>query len=73
MISAVSLSCIPFMMLRHGSFLKFLLIYFWLCFFFVAVHGLSLVVVSRGSSSCGVRASHGGSFSRCGAWAPCGT
>ena len=29
----------------------YLLIYFWLCWVFVAVHGLSLVVVSRGYSS----------------------
>ena len=35
-------------------FFKFYLcIYFWLCWVFVAVCGLSLVVLSRGYSSCG--------------------
>ena len=36
-------------------FLKFYLcIHFWLCWVFVAGCGLSLVVLSRGNSSCGV-------------------
>ena len=29
----------------------YLFIYFWLCWVFIAVHGLSLVVTSRGYSS----------------------
>ena len=32
-------------------FLRFLFIYLWMLWFFIAVHGLSLVVVSRGYSS----------------------
>ena len=35
--------------------------FFWLCWLFIAVHGLSLVAVSRGSSSA--------QYSSCGAWA----
>ena len=39
--------------------------YFWLCWIFVAVHGLSLVMASWGYSSLGARAAHRGSFSHC--------
>ena len=60
-------------------FLIYLCIYFWLCWVFVAVCGLSLVVLSRGYSHCGAWSSavvsfvaerslgHVG-FSSCGAW-----
>ena len=41
--------------------------FFWLRWVFAAVHRLSLVVVSRGYSFCGVWASHCGGFSYCGA------
>ena len=45
---------------------KFILfIYFWLCQVFIAVHGLSLVVASRGYSSLWCKASHCGGFSCC--------
>ena len=51
----------------------FLRLFFWLHWFFVAAHGLSLVAVSRGSSlaqysSCGVWAAHWGGLSCCRAW-----
>ena len=42
-------------------------IYFWLCWVFVAVHALSLVVASWGYSSLWCVASHCGGFSCCGA------
>ena len=48
----------------------YLLIYFWLHWVFVAVHGLSLVVASRGHSSCSALASHCSGLSCCGARAP---
>ena len=41
--------CIRFYFIKIHLFFKF--IYFWLCWVFVAVRGLSLVVVSRGYSS----------------------
>ena len=41
--------------------------YFWLHWVFIAVHGLSLVVVSGGYSSLWCAASHCGGFSCCGA------
>ena len=46
--------------LIHWFFNKFiyLFIYFWLCWVFIAVRGLSLLAGSRGYSSCGVRTSH---------------
>ena len=44
-----------------------LLIYFWLCWVLVAVHGLSLVAASWSySSSCGAWGSHCGGFCCCG-------
>ena len=46
-------------------FFKFIcLFYFWLCWVFVAAHGLSLVAASL---RCGARASNCGGFSCCGA------
>ena len=36
--------------------LFFFLIYLWLCWVFVAAHGLSLVAVTGGFSCCGARA-----------------
>ena len=39
--------------------------FFWLCWDFGAVHGLSLVVASGCYSSCGAGASHCGGFSCC--------
>ena len=48
---------------------KFIYFYFWLCWVFVAVCGLSLVAASGGYSCCGAWASHCGSFSCCGAQA----
>ena len=50
----------------------YLLIYFWLCWVFVAVLGLSLVAANGangGCSSCGAQASHSGGHSRFGAQA----
>ena len=48
----------------------YLFIYLWLCWVFITGRGLSLLVVSRGYSfHCGVRASHCGGFSCCGAQA----
>ena len=48
------------------SFFKInLFIYFWLCWVFVAVRGLSLVVASRAALHCGARASHCGGLSCC--------
>ena len=42
-------------------------IYFWLCWVFVAVHGLSLVAASSGYSSLQAWASHCSGFLCCGA------
>ena len=47
-----------------------LLIYFWVCWVFVSVRGLPLVVASGGHSSSRARASHYHGLSRCGAQAP---
>ena len=50
-------------------FLKitYLFIYFWLCWAFVAVHGLFTRCCEQGLlSSCGAEASHCGAFSCCG-------
>ena len=52
--------------LVNSGFILFYFI-FWLRWVFVAVRGLSLVVVSGGYSSCRVRASHCGGFSCCSA------
>ena len=46
-----------------------LCIHFWLRWVFVAVHRLSLVAASGATLHCGVRASHCGGFSCCGAQA----
>ena len=46
---------------------KIYFIYFWLHWVFVAACGLSLVVESGAALHCGVRASHCGGFSCCGA------
>ena len=48
-------------------FFLILFIYFWLRWVFVAARGLSLVAASRATLCCGVRASHCGGFSCCGA------
>ena len=63
-------------------FKKYLFIYFWLCWVFVAVHGFFLVVASRGYSSLRcmgfllwwllllwIMGSRCASFSSCGGWA----
>ena len=50
------------------SFLK-KVIYFWLLWVFIAVLGLSLVVMRRGHSSLGAQASLCGGSSCCGSWA----
>ena len=47
----------------------FVLIYFWLCWVFVAARWLSLVAASRDYSLLRSRASHCGGFSCCGAQA----
>ena len=47
----------------------FYFIYSWLCWVFVAAHGLSPVAASGGYSSCSVQASHCSGFSCCGSWA----
>ena len=47
----------------------YLFIYFWLCWFFIAVRGLSLVAVSGGYSSLRCMGSHCSGFSCCGAQA----
>ena len=44
-------------------------LFIWLHWVFVPMRGLSLVVASRGYSSCGTWASHCSGFSCCGAWA----
>ena len=48
----------------------YLFIYLWLCWVFVSVRGLSLVVASGGHSSSRARASHCRGLSCCGAQAP---
>ena len=52
----------------QAKFTLFLVVFFfsWLCWVLVAAHGLSMVAVSRGCSSCGW-APHCGGFS-CAAW-----
>ena len=55
--------------LGNEFFLIFLFIYFWLHQVFVAVRGLSLVVVAGATLHCGAWASHCGGFSCCGAGA----
>ena len=62
--------------LKSSIILKniYLLIYFWLCWVFVAAHGLSVVVVNGDYSSCRAWASHYSGSSCCraqalGAWA----
>ena len=45
------------------------LLYFWLCWVFVAARGLSLVAASGATLHCSVQASHCGGFSYCGAQA----
>ena len=45
-------------------------IYFWLCWVFVAAHGLSLVVAAGATLRCSAQASHHGGFSCGRAWAP---
>ena len=42
-----------------------LFIYFWLCWVFVAAHGLSLVARAGATLHCGARASHCSDFSCC--------
>ena len=46
-----------------------LFIYFWLCWVFVAAHGLSLMRRAGFTLQCSVRASHCSGFSCCGVWA----
>ena len=50
-------------------FFIYLFIYFWLHWVFVAVCGLSVVRQAGATLGCGVRASHCGGFSCCGAQA----
>ena len=40
-----------FLISKNSFFLIYLFVYFWLCWVFIAVHGLSLVVVSGAYSS----------------------
>ena len=64
--------CVPGLYLSSFFFflINLFIIYFWLCWVFVAVHVLSLVAVSGGySSCCCARASHCSGFSCCGVWA----
>ena len=51
-------------------FLIYLCIYFWLCWVFIAAHGLSLVLESGATLHCGEQASVlvACGFSSCGAW-----
>ena len=51
--------------LERELFFKTSFIYFWLLWVLLAACGLSLAVMSRGYSSCSVRASHCGDFSCC--------
>ena len=68
-----------FLLIRGMDFLKrihlfILFIYFWLHWVFIAVHGLSLVVVSGRSLCCSASASHcGGLGSRHLGFSSCGT
>ena len=48
-------------------FIVLFIYYFWLCWVFVAAHGLSLVAASGATLHCGAPASHCGGFSCCGA------
>ena len=62
-----------FFFLIYHFLILFFFFFFWLRWFFVAAHGLSLVAVSRGSSSaryssCGAWAAHWGGFSCCRTW-----
>ena len=50
-------------------FLNLFIIYFWLCWVFVAACGLSLVVASGATLCCSARASHCSGFLCCGACA----
>ena len=47
----------------------FYIIYFWLCWVFIAAHGLSLVWTVGATLHCSVRASHHGGFSCYRTWA----
>ena len=49
------------------SILNLFIYLFLACWVFVAVHGLSLVLVSGSTLRCGLRASHCSGFSCCGA------
>ena len=59
----------PFVTLLLSIFFQVLFIYFRLSWDFTAECRLSPVAVSRGCSSCSVRASHCGGFSCCGSYA----
>ena len=50
----------------HFFFLR--LVYFWLCWVFVAVCGLSLVQSVGATLPCGARATHCSGFCCCGVW-----
>ena len=39
-------------------FVKIIYLFIWLCWFFIAVHGLSLLAVSRDDSSCDACGTH---------------
>ena len=56
-------------MLFSFKVFKFNLIWFWLCWVFVAARGLSLVAANRGFSCCGAQAPECMGFSSCGSQA----
>ena len=56
----------PMLQIHFGSFFSF---FFWLCWVFIAVLGLPLVVGEGSTLCCDARASHWGGFSCCRAWA----
>ena len=55
--------------IHFGLFFSFFFFFFWLCWVFIAVLGLPLVVGEGSTLCCDARASHGGGFSCCRAWA----
>ena len=69
-LASIVLSCyfvtLPFL----ADFFKIInWFYFWLCWVFIAVHGLSLDTMNRATLHCNVWASHCGNFYCCGAQA----
>lgn len=59
------------LLLLESVFFKIYLVSsFWLCWLFIAVHGLSVVAEVGLFPGCGPLASHCSGFSYCRAWAP---